>query len=408
VLSGAAAGAAAPGPHTLFLAGLGVGQIVSWGTLIYAFPLLAGPMAAETGWSWTETYLLASLALGIGALFSYHLGSAIDRGHGRLVMAGGSLLSAAMLWAWSATEGGWPLVAVFAGIGLAQSMTLYEPAFAVVARRFGADARRGITTLTLWGGFASTVFVPLTQLLMDQLGWRGALQVLAALHLALCLPLHLAVIERLPPKAATPGVTTDDPDRGAVGWALRQPAFWALAACFTLYYATFSGLSFHMYPLLAERGLPAAEVVGVMALIGPAQVAGRMLVAAVAAKASIRAVGLATTLTLPVSMAMLLAPGGGLALMAAFALVYGAANGIMTIVRGAAVPEMLTRRAYGAVNGLMAVPTLAVRALAPTLVALLWTATGSYAAVVVAAVLTCLAVVVSFAAAAWTRPSGNP
>ncbi|HYE50171.1 MAG TPA: MFS transporter [Azospirillaceae bacterium] len=389
----------------VFLSGLGAAQVVSWGTLIYAFPVLAGPMAGEIGWSRTEVYLLASLALAVGGLAAYPLGAAIDRGHGRAIMAGGSALAALALWAWSAVPAGWPLAAAFAGIGLAQAMTLYEPAFAVVARRYGTDARRGITTLTLWGGFASTVFVPVTQLLMDGLGWRGALEVLAAMHLFLCLPLHLAVIDRRPPRPPAGGPPPQPAaGTGAVAWALRQPAFWALAVCFTVYYAAFSGLTLHLYPLLAERGMGAAEVVAAIALIGPAQVGGRLVVAATARRASIRGIGIATTLVLPVALALLLVPGGGLPLLALFALLYGGANGIMTIVRGAVVPELLTAEAYGAVNGLLAAPTLAVRAAAPTLVALLWAADGSYDAVIWATLAACVTVVLSFLAAVWTRP----
>ena len=126
-------------------------------------------------------------------------------------------------------------------------MTLYEPAFAVVARRYGANSRGGITALTLWGGFASTVFVPLTQLLLDHLGWRDTLMALGAINLALCVALHLAVID---PKADAPeqvAASGDENRRALVGrqvvrWALAKPAFWALLVSFTVYYGTFSGV----------------------------------------------------------------------------------------------------------------------------------------------------------------------
>ena len=133
-------------------------------------------------------------------------------------------------------------------------MTLYEPAFAVVARRYGANSRGGITALTLWGGFASTVFVPLTQLLLDHLGWRDTLMALGAINLALCVALHLAVID---PKADAPeqvAASGDENRRALVGrqvvrWALAKPAFWALLVSFTVYYGTFSAVTYHLYPL---------------------------------------------------------------------------------------------------------------------------------------------------------------
>lgn len=388
--------------HHGFIAGLGVAQIVSWGSLIYAFPLLAGPMASEFGWSKAETFGLASLALAMAGVAAYPVGLAIDRGHGRLVMAGGSILATLLLLGWSQASAPWLLVLLFAGIGLAQAMTLYEPAFAVVARRYGPEARRGITALTLWGGFASTVFVPLTQFLLDRLGWRGTAEVLALVNLLLCLPLHLAVIRNSDHASAS--LEAGPGDRGMTRWALRQPAFWGLAVAFTVYYALFSGISFHMYPLLGERGLPASDIVLAMVLIGPAQVAGRIVVAIVAGQAPIRWIGLATILVLPPAMGLLLIPGGGFPLLAGFALIYGAANGIMTIVRGAAVPEMLTRQAYGAVNGLMTVPSAICRALSPALAALLWETAGSYQPVVLVGVAGCLPVLAGFVLAILTRP----
>lgn len=236
--------------HRGFIAGLGMAQIISWGSLIYAFPLLATPMAADFTWSRAETFGLASLALAVAGLAAYPVGRAIDRGYGRTVMAGGSLLATLALLIWSQVDAGWLLPPLFIMIGLAQAMTLYEPGFAVVSRRFGPQARRGITVLTLWGGFASTVFVPLTQFLLDRLGWRGTLEMLAAINMFLAMPLHLRVIDRRTPALSHRAVATDD---GIVRWVLRQPAFWGLMAAFTLYYALFSGISFHLYPLLGNR-----------------------------------------------------------------------------------------------------------------------------------------------------------
>ncbi|HYD68888.1 MFS transporter, partial [Azospirillum sp.] len=306
-----------------FVAALGVGQIVAWGTLYYSFPLLAGPMAAEFGVGKPAVYGAATLGLVVAGLAAYPVGAAIDRGRGRAVMAGGALLAALLLCAWSFAGGLWTLYPLFAGIGLAQAMTLYEPAFAVVARRYGADARAGITALTLWGGFASTVFVPLIQLLIDHAGWRGTLLALAGLTLLFAaLPNRLAIDADAdaPAPAAAPMA-----GRQAVGWALRRPAFWGLAVAFTVYYGVFSGLTFHLYPLLLERGYDAATVVGAIAVVGPAQVAGRVAVWLLASRRSIRAVGAMTVLGLPVALLLLLALPAGFASLAVFAVVYGAA-----------------------------------------------------------------------------------
>jgi len=412
-------GAAHQPPHHGLIARLGIGQILSWGSLIYAFPLLADPMAAELGWSRTGVYLLASLSLGVAGLAAFPVGAAIDRGHGRAVLAGGSVLSALLLWAWGMARADWHLVAIFAGLGVAQAMTLYEAAFAVVARRFGGRARQGITTLTLWGGFAGTVGIPLTQMLLDQSGWRGAVEVLALIHLLVCLPLHLSLSAAAPPTDARAAPDGDPPASSSVPagngtdvrWALGQPVFWALAATLTLYYATVTGLGFHFYPLLTEHGFEPAMIVLALSLIGPAQVAGRLGLALLGSRVSFRAIGLATTLVLPATIGLLWLSRGSLPTLLVFAALYGAANGIMTIVRGAAVPELLTGRAYGRINGLLAMPAAVVRALAPTLVAVLWQVGASYDSVLLAALLTSLLVTLFFAIAALgagRRPGPEP
>src|SRR4029078_7206977 len=130
----------------------------------------------------------------MASVTAYPIGVAIDRGYGRAVMALGSGLAGLLLLVWSQIASLWALYPLLAGIGLAQAMTLYEPAFAVVARRYGLEARRGITALTLWGGFASTVFVPLIQLLLNAVDWRGTLVVLGLINIGLCVPLYLVAI----------------------------------------------------------------------------------------------------------------------------------------------------------------------------------------------------------------------
>lgn len=396
--------------RAVFIGGLGVGQIASWGTLYYSFALIAERMGQDLGLSKPEVYGAATVGLLISSFAAYQVGAAIDRGRGRAVMALGSLLAGLLLLAWSRVDSLWQLYPLLVGMGVAQAMTLYEPAFAVVARRYGAEARAGITALTLWGGFASTVFVPLIQWLLDALDWRLTLAALGAINLLLCAPLYLSVID---PRADAPRATLADPhdaaphdDRSVVRWALRQPAFWGLAAAFTAYAGLFSGLGFHLYALLLERGLDSATVVAVLALIGPAQVAGRIAVWRLASQAPVRQIGRAVTLMLPLVVALLLVLPPGFAPLAVFAVLYGAANGITTIVRGVVVPEMLTRSAYGTVSSLLSIPATIARACGPLAAALLWSATGSYHSVVVASLIGSALIVAGFwfAAAQPQRP----
>jgi len=383
-----------------FAAGLGIAQIVSWGTLYYSFPLVAEPMAAALGLGKVDVYGAASLGLASGALAAYPVGRLIDAGHGCAVMAGGALFGALMLLAWSQLTAPALLLPLFVGIGLAQAAALYEPAFAVTARQFGADAREGITLLTLWGGFASTVFIPVTQALLSHLPWREALLALSAIQLALAVSLNTLVIRtghdapRAPPARAA-GVLPSAPR-----WALRQPTFWALLVAFTLYYGAFSALTLHLYPLLVERGVGVAAVVLVLGLIGPAQVLGRVALWKGAGAVPVRWIGLVALGLLTAALLILRHADDSLGALIAFAVIFGAANGVMTIVRGLAVPEMLSREAYGALNGLLAAPALVAKAAAPVAAAALWNVGKNYALVVDVIAAASLLVLASFAAAA--------
>ncbi|KAA0570231.1 MFS transporter [Azospirillum sp. Sh1] len=370
-----------------FIAGLGAAQVVSWGTLYYSFPLIAKPMAAELGLSKPAAYGAATVGLLVAGIAAFPLGAAIDRGWGRSIMTLGSLLACLALLAWAAVGSLPSLYLAFVGIGLAQAMTLYEPAFAVIARRFGANARQGIVTLSLWGGFAGTVFIPLIGMSLNHVGWRATLAILAAANL-FCVLLHGWVIDpgKDAPRPAPPvGHGMARQGRAAAGWALRQPAFRGLLVALTVYYGLFSALIFHLYPLLLEQGFSDAAAAASVAAIGPAQVVARIVLLLVAGQSPIRAVGSATVAVFPIALALLLAAPGSPAMLVAFTLLFGGANGLMTIVRGLAVSEMVTRDAYGAVNGTLAAPGIAVKALAPLAAALLWTISGSYQSLVVVA-----------------------
>lgn len=388
---------------------------MSWGSLYYSFPVIAEAMGRDLGLGKPALYGAATCGVLVAGVASYPIGAAIDRGHGRAIMTVGSVLGGALLMAWSRTGQLWAFYLLLGGIGLAQAMTMYEPAFAVVTRRYGADARHGITALTLWGGFASTVFVPLTQLLLGWLGWRDTLLVLGACNLLICVGLHAWVIDpRLDARAgaSTSSRHTPLPEmaNGGVRWVLRHPAFWGLLLAFTVYYGMYVGLTFHLYALLLERGFTVAAVVSALAIIGPAQVAARIVVWVQGRRLPAHVIGLVSMAAFAAGLLMLVLARGNFATVALATAVCGGANGVITIVRGLAVPEMLTPEAYGAINGVLALPANVAKALAPAATAGLWAVTHSYDAVLVAALLSSgIAILAfSFAAARRERPPAPP
>jgi hypothetical protein len=362
---------------------LAVAQLVSWGSVYYSFSLFVVPMETELGWSLTTLNGALSAGLLLSGLAAYPVGAWIDRGGGRAVMSLGSALAAVLLAAWSRVDSVVTFYAIWMGLGLALSATLYEPAFAVLTRFHPESYRTRITAMTLVGGFASTVFVPATQLAISALGWRHALLVLAAANLLICLPIHgLWLRDHAPVAPRLRGQVFD----AHVRRALRHPVFWALVASLTAYYVSFSAITFHIIPLLEQRHVATATIIGAVATFGPAQVAGRIALLALGRRATAARAGGIAFAIFPVAVTILLLFPASVAALFLFSAMYGAANGIITVVRGTAVPELLWRESYGAINGALTLPLNLARAAAPYGAAVIWRAAGSYDAVLIAIV----------------------
>lgn len=366
-----------PGMPTFrLMATLSLAQLVSWGTLTYSFSLLIVPMERELGWSRDDLSGALSLGLLTAGLLSYPVGAWIDRYGGRLLMTLGSLLAAGLFVAWAQVQSLPAFYAIWIGLGVATAAGLYEPVFAVLTRLFPVSFRAKITAVTLTGGFASTVFIPLTQWLVSQCGWRGALLWLAGVIALVCVPAHALALrgEAPAPKAGH----QPQSDRRLVRKAMGTRAFWGLALCFTAYYVTFSAMTYHMVPLLTELGHAPMTTVAALSLIGPAQVAGRALLLALPRRPPIHLLGPAVAGLYTLSILILAAQVPGSWVVFAFALMFGAANGIMTILRGTAVPDLLWREGYGAINGALGLPTMLAKAAAPFAASLVWSLGQGY------------------------------
>jgi len=359
---------------------LAAAQLVSWGSIYYAFSLFVVPMEHAMGWSRTSTNAALSVGLLVSGLAAYPVGTWIDHGHGRRVMLCGTVLAAAMLALWSQADSLVTLFVVWIGLGVAMAATLYDPVFAVMTRDFPGSFRTKITLITLVAGFASTVFIPLTQVLVDWLQWRGALLALAGFNLAICLPVHVFAIGRDAPRE-------DDPDykaalkatnAAATRRALRTPTFWALAVCFTAYYATFAALTFHLVPLMTERRVSPTLILITMATIGPAQVLARVLWFTIGRNVRPSVVGIVITIAFPASVVVLMCAGMSPTLLILFAIIYGGANGMMTILRGTIVQDAMWTEGYGAVSGLLSMPSNIAKGIAPISAAAIWAIRSNY------------------------------
>lgn len=342
---------------------LGLTQILAWGALFYP-PVLTVPlMAADHGWSRSFAMAGFSLGLFVGGLCARYVGGAIDRYGGHVVMPIGSLIGAAGLTGLVWTPGVANYFAAWITIGVAMAASLYDPAFATLGRIFGSAARSPITVLTLAGGFASTVSWPATQFLIDKVGWRGTYLVYAALLVGLAAPLHAFALPREHASATVRGATSD---RAA---KIPAPAhgltFLLVATGFAAYAFVPSALSAQLLAIFQRFGLSAATVVAIGMLFGPSQVVARICELSFARRLDpIWTARFAVGLLISAFVLLAVLPFSA-TVAAMFAVMFGMANGLLTIARGTVPLALFGASGYGRLMGRIGGPYLVVQALAP-------------------------------------------
>lgn len=354
---------------------LGITQIISWGSLMYSVAVLAQPMATGLGVSTTTVFGAFSLSLGASGLASRAVGRSIDRFGGSAVLSAGSVVSALALAMLALAQGPFLLFAGWLLAGIAMSATLYDASFSALSQFAGARYRQALTALTLFGGFASTVFWPLSWYLDGVIGWRLALGAFALMHLLVCLPIHRYGLprERVP-------VPPDDGIEAAAGKHERRRTFVWLATAFTMAAFVISATAAHGVGALIGSGLDSGTAILAASLIGPMQVVGRILEFVFARGVAASRVGLAAFAVMLLAMLLLWQAGLAPWLAFAFACAYGLSNGVMSIVRGTVPAELFGRNGYGSLMGQIAQPAFFAKAVAPILVATLISNGESYAA----------------------------
>src|SRR5262249_25929692 len=342
---------------------LGVTQILSWGALFYP-PVLTVPLiAADHGWSPPFAMAGFSVGLFVGGLCARYVGGAIDRFGGHVVMPVGSLIGAAGLGTLVWAPGVASYFAAWIVIGIAMAASLYDPAFATLGRIFGG-ARAPITVLTLAGGFASTVSWPATQFLIQTVGWRGAYLVYAALLAGLAAPLHAFALPRQSAGAAARHVASGD-KASRVFVPSHGFAFILVAAGFASYAFVPSALSAQLLAIFHRFGLAPATVVAVGMLFGPAQVLARICELSFARHLHPLWIARSAVGLLVAAFVLLALLPFSATLGATFAVMYGMANGLLTIARGTVPLALFGAAGYGRLMGRIGGPFLVVQAAAP-------------------------------------------
>jgi predicted MFS family arabinose efflux permease len=367
--------------RSVVVTALGTTQTLAWASSYYLPAILADPIAA--GLQLPRTYFFAafSAALLIAAAIGPSVGRLIDRRGGRNVLVLSNLVLAAGLCTLAAAGGTVSLLAAWCLLGVGMALGLYDAGFATLTALYGHAARAPITGVTLFAGFASTVSWPLSAVLNDAVGWRETCLVWAALNLLVGLPLNRLLL----PAAERP-LPADQHPAAAVGWKPYREMV-LLAFVFAAGWFVTGAMAAHLPRLLERAGATPLEAVAAAALVGPAQVAARLI-----EFSFLRRVHPLVS----ARIALALHPIGaglfgltGIAGSAVLVVLYGAGNGLLTIARGTVPLALFGPHGYGERTGLLGAPARAAQAFAPLLFGLLLDAMGVSALLVSAGL--CLA-----------------
>jgi predicted MFS family arabinose efflux permease len=390
-----------PRPRVL-IGAFAITSLVGYGCLFYAYSVLMLPMARDLGASTAQVTFGMTLCSLTSAGSAVLVGRWIDRRGGRGLMTIGSIAATVLLVAAAGVRDLPSLYAVWAAIGVTWALVLYEPAFAVLVPRLSPERRPlALLAVTVVGGLASTVFLPLTGALVEGLGWRRALLCLAVVLGAVTIPLHLLAIP------AGPAVRQEHthPSRAVIRATVRRPRFWVYAFAFTAHSSVIYSLGIHLVTILRELGHPATVAAGVAGLIGLLSVTGRMTITAL--QRWMNPLGVVCGLFGVQALALGLLPLVGRATLGAIVCVVsvGLGFGVATITRPALVAEHFGTTSFGTVAGMLSASIAVGVTLLPLGVAYLHGVTGGYAVPVeLCAVLFALAGLVLGATAIAWRP----
>ena len=363
----------------MIVAALSVTETVTWGIIYYGFPVFLRPMEQDLGASRVAVTAAFSVGLGTSALASISVGRWLDRRGPRALMTAGSCLATLLTLAWARVESLLALYVVWFLMGLAMATTLYEPAFAVVVSWFARGRDRALLTVTLVAGLASTIFMPIEAALLERMGWRSALSVLAIVLGVITIPIHALLLRQ---GTASAGAGAADGVAGSLtlGQAARTAVFWVLSIAFLVSNFATAAVTTHLIPFLVERGYSASLAAAAIGWTGAMQLPGRVLFVPISARLGSRVMVAAVFVAqaFGIGQLPLLARVGTLV---PFIVLQGAANGMATLARASSLAEIFGARNYGAISGAVALGANAARAVGPVGASLLLLGLGSYPAV---------------------------
>ncbi|MCB0014085.1 MAG: MFS transporter [Anaerolineales bacterium] len=366
---------------------LALTETISWGIIYYAFSVFIVPLEQEFGWSREQISGAFSVSLLVSGLMAVPVGFWLDRYGPRGLMTVGSIAAAILFYAYARVESLWALYLIWTALGVTMAMVLYEPAFVVAAKWFVRRRGTALAIITFAAGFASTIFLPLSNWLLETYGRVQAKIYLAIILAVGTIPLHALVLRRSPAaigQEVDGGVvpkeeSTDEPVKVvnvSFNQAVRQPSFWWLAAGFGLSGMAANAIRFHAIPLLLSRGYSSETAAWMTGFIGAMQVLGRVLYAPAGDKLPGKRVVIGLFLLQVVAIVILLFFSDNLATWA-FVITLGATHGALTLARPAMIADLYGAEQYGRISSIMAVTQRFAITVAPFFAAYLYTRAGN-------------------------------
>jgi MFS family permease len=349
---------------------LGLTQTIGYGTLYYSYGVLAPAISLEFGVGIDWFFGAFTIGILLGGFAAPLVGRSIDRMGARPVLAVGSLVAALALVACCLSPNVWLFSGAVILMEIAACLVLYEAAFAGLTQIYRTDARRAITLVTLIAGFASTVFWPLTQMMLEGFGWRATLAIFAVVHMLVCAPLHWFVLRRAVPVTQTNARQTDNSGTLVLEGASRQRALILYTAAIVISGLVYSAFPIHLLRIIENEGFTAQAAALIAMCMGPAQVLARLLEVLGGHRFDPLMTGKVALGALFMSIAILLATPGSTATAILFAVFYGAAQGLITIARGTVPLQLFGVQGYATLVGKITGIRFLVNAASPFLFAL--------------------------------------
>ncbi len=353
------------------IVGLGVTQIIGWGTTFSSLTIFGTTIGPDLRVSREVVFGGITMMLLASALLAPRVGRLTDTRGARPIMVAGSLIAALSMIAMSFAQGTATYLLAWVLVGVAMPMMLANSALVGLVQIVGSDARRAITALMLMSGLTGTIFLPLNAWMLEAIGWRNAYIVFALMHLLICVPIHAMVLRRR--EGELPGAAPRGGGSGSIEGLLPPDKRFAAFLMLTIWSCTEGliiwGLYMQIIDVLKGMGLSAAAAVGVWALVGPLQASARFGDLLLGSRYSIMTTALLSAGLGFASFFMILPFGGTVTTAAAFAMCLGLGHGFYAIARNTLPLTLFGAREYGSYLGRMMLPQNIVNAVAPIIFA---------------------------------------